>query len=199
MITIIRHAKTKWNMPPKRIQGHTDVGISEEGREQARELGKKILYPTFIATSPALRCIQTIDALFPKLDVPVIKNPRLLELNMGKFTGLLETEAAELYMDDWNAWIKTPEQVHVGGNGGQLDELLNNGLAVLSEISASYNPSKDNILIVTHGGVIRTLRCFFEGKSLNEFHNMIVDNLSRFLYVPSPSLRSFTLISEQSE
>ena len=41
-VYLTRHGQTVWNVENK-ICGATDVALTELGREQARELGKKIL------------------------------------------------------------------------------------------------------------------------------------------------------------
>ncbi len=40
-LLIVRHGETEWNAEG-RIQGHTDIGLSERGEEQARSLGQRL-------------------------------------------------------------------------------------------------------------------------------------------------------------
>jgi len=40
-LLIVRHGETEWNAEG-RIQGHTDIGLSEKGAEQARSLGLRL-------------------------------------------------------------------------------------------------------------------------------------------------------------
>ena len=41
-LLIVRHGETEWNAAG-RIQGHTDIGLSSNGVDQARSLGKRLL------------------------------------------------------------------------------------------------------------------------------------------------------------
>ena len=41
-LLLVRHGETEWNAEG-RIQGHTDIGLSEKGAEQARSLGQRLV------------------------------------------------------------------------------------------------------------------------------------------------------------
>ncbi|HEX7021716.1 MAG TPA: histidine phosphatase family protein, partial [Trueperaceae bacterium] len=66
-ITLIRHAVTTWNAD-RRIQGQSDVELSEEGREQAQALGRRLATMpdiSLVYASPLLRSRETARIALP--------------------------------------------------------------------------------------------------------------------------------------
>jgi len=193
-IILIRHAHTEWNGPPRRFQGRTDVPVSMEGFMAACRLGQSLPVPDRIICSPARRCRQTVHALFGNQSIPVNEEPRLWEIDNGKFSGLLETEVTNAYPEEWCLWQKNPAQVRVGG-GETLQELQKRILSAVSDVVASAR-SGENIIVMTHGGPIRVLRCLAERRPLDDFHKLKVANLSQHQLFFQNSSKDFDLIEK---
>jgi probable phosphoglycerate mutase len=175
---LLRHAHTEWNGPPRRLQGRTDIGLSEEGRRAARELGSSLPRPHRVVASPARRCRETIAALFGADPPPEVFDSRLWEIDLGYFAGLTEAEAAEAYPAEWRAWLRRPSAVRPGG-GETLAEMQARVLAMFDTVEAAVE-SPDLTLVVTHGGAIRVLDCHLSGRSLDDWHAMPIANLARY-------------------
>jgi broad specificity phosphatase PhoE len=84
LLALLRHAETGWNAE-RRIQGHTDVPLSDIGRARLREQRLPALCSGMrVVTSPLARCVETA-ALLGIPEAP--REPRLMEMNWGKWQG----------------------------------------------------------------------------------------------------------------
>jgi broad specificity phosphatase PhoE len=83
-LALLRHARTAWNAEG-RIQGHTDTGLSEEGRAQWR--GRALpaaVQGMRVVSSPLRRCLET--AVLAGV-APAAIEPRLAEMRWGAWEG----------------------------------------------------------------------------------------------------------------
>lgn len=82
----VRHGQTVWNVENK-ICGCTDSPLTEYGREQARETGRKILAEGIqadeILCSPLSRAKDTAQLISEMTGIPCRVEPRLIEQNFG--------------------------------------------------------------------------------------------------------------------
>jgi probable phosphoglycerate mutase len=86
-LALLRHGPTDWNAQG-RIQGLTDVALSEEGRAKMAGLRLPFL-PARVYSSPKLRARQTAEAL----DLAGVKfDARLVEQHWGDWEGLTRDE-----------------------------------------------------------------------------------------------------------
>ena len=109
-IVLIRHGQSQWNLE-NRFTGWTNVDLSEKGREEALEAGRKLKEAGFTFdqayTSVLTRAIHTLQIIEEELDlnwIPVNMAWQLNERHYGALQGLNKAETAEKYGD---------EQVHI--------------------------------------------------------------------------------------
>jgi len=105
-LVLLRHGESDWNKE-NRFTGWTDVDLSAEGREQAREAGATLKREGFsfdIAyTSVLKRAIRTLWIAMDEMDllwVPVERSWRLNERHYGALQGLNKSETAEKFGED---------------------------------------------------------------------------------------------------
>lgn len=105
-IILLRHGQSQWNLE-NRFTGWTDVELSDKGREEAREAGRKIaeagLQPEFYFTSYLRRAIHTLEIAAAEMErdwVPVIKDWHLNERHYGALQGLNKADTAAKYGDE---------------------------------------------------------------------------------------------------
>jgi broad specificity phosphatase PhoE len=134
-IILIRHGETDWNIEG-RYQGQADPPLNSNGFLQAEELSKglenvgiQVLY-----TSPLQRTRQTANILANNLKVPVIDEPRLMEIHQGDWQTRLRSEIESLYPELFSNWETDPWEV--SPPGGEH----------LSQVQARVNQSVDDIL-----------------------------------------------------
>src|SRR5690349_8413010 len=90
---IFRHGETDWNVE-ERFQGHLDIPLNDNGRNQARELGQKMKHFGLeaIFSSDLCRASETAQIVAQSINVPIFKDPRLREAHLGQAQGLTRTE-----------------------------------------------------------------------------------------------------------
>jgi broad specificity phosphatase PhoE len=147
-ITWIRHGQSTWNAEGI-WQGHTDVPLSELGKEQAKALNPRLESRQFDAvySSDLLRCQETCRLAMP--DTEMVVDQRIREINFGIYEGkskdTLTPEEAEAvqrwWVDPYNEKLKGGESMAC------LDERV---AGFLTEL-----PEECEVAIFTHGGVIR--------------------------------------------
>ncbi len=105
-LVLIRHGESTWNKE-NRFTGWTDVDLSEEGRQQAKEAGevlKKEGYVFDVAyTSVLKRAIRTLWTVLDGMDlmwIPVYRSWRLNERHYGALQGLNKAETAAKFGED---------------------------------------------------------------------------------------------------
>ena len=99
---IARHGETVWNREG-RIQGHTDVGLSERGVEQARLLGRRLGNMAIDAAyaSDLSRASDTATIALEGREVPFHPTFSLREYHKGAFEGLTEAELRTRYPSEY--------------------------------------------------------------------------------------------------
>lgn len=141
---LARHGETEWNTV-RRFQGATDLPLTDEGRRQAANLGTLLAGRSFdgVWSSDLSRAVETarIAVGDPSVDA------RLREMDFGELEGAVwdglppETQAALVRFDGFEA-----------PGGESIDRLRARVVAFCDGL-----PAGDHLL-VTHGGVVRTLR-----------------------------------------
>lgn len=152
---IARHGETDWNNQ-KRLQGHTDIPLNENGFRQATELAKLIseVAVTHILTSNLVRAHEMGRIVSEHLKLPLVIDPRLRECRFGTIEGLTREEIVERYGETFIDSANHVYNFHSVG-GERYDEVLKRGLDALSDFYKQYTDAIP--LVISHGRIIRTL------------------------------------------
>jgi len=146
-LALLRHGPTGWNTLG-RIQGHTDIPLSDEGLARMRGL---LPPPSFAQArafaSPLLRARQTAEAL--GLADPIL-DARLMEQNWGRWEGLSRAEI--LARDGEDAFMRAGLALRFRPPGGESTEELHNRVAAFLKDVAREN---GDAIAVAHMGVLR--------------------------------------------
>lgn len=170
-LTWIRHGQSTWNAIG-RWQGHTDVELSELGRQQSQALAARLKAFDFdaIHASDLSRARTTGELALPERDITV--DPRLREINFGVYEGKTSEELTEEERADVYGWWAEPYSRKL--KGGESMECLN------SRIQSWFDdlPQECNIAVFTHGGVIRNALWQIVGRPGDGQWRASVDNTS---------------------
>lgn len=147
-VTLIRH--TRLQVAQGVCYGQSDVDIASTFVQELALIRQKLSHWQFDAvfTSPLQRCAKLAQALAPDA---IRHDARLKELHFGDW----EMQAwADIPRDVFDVWAQNYATLSPP-NGETFSELQGRGVAFLSEMQAQF--PQGHIVVVTHGGMIRTL------------------------------------------
>jgi len=146
-LALLRHGPTDWNAAG-RIQGHTDIPLSDAGLAKMAAL-RLPLEVTRVYASPMLRARQTAEAL--GLPAPIY-DARLMEQNWGVWEGLTREEI--FAREGADAFIKAGSnqgEAFRPGGGESTGELHARVASFLKDVAEG----ESDAVAVAHLGVLR--------------------------------------------
>ena len=164
MFYMIRHGETDWNVKGLCQGCKYDIPLNDNGIKQAKCSAKAFINKdiTKIYSSPMLRARQTCDFIKLELGLDVLFSPLLVETNYGVIQGqnMQEVIKSGKYKDIFEKADGGDLDVHFP-EGESRNVVTNRFLEFLKSIEISENDK--NILIVSHGGTIRSIRMALTG------------------------------------
>ncbi|OEJ96326.1 histidine phosphatase family protein [Streptomyces thermolilacinus] len=153
-IVLWRHGQTSWNLE-RRFQGSTDIELTETGLAQARRAARLLaaLRPDAIIASDLKRAAATAAELAAITGHQVSHDAALRETYAGVWQGLTHEEILARHGDEYRAW-KRGEPVRRGG--GELETEVADRAAPLVLEHVGKLPEDGTLVVVSHGGTIRT-------------------------------------------
>lgn len=153
-IILWRHGQTSWNLE-RRFQGSTDIELTDTGTAQARRAARLLasLKPDAIVASDLKRAVATAAELAAVTGLPVTHEEGLRETYAGEWQGLTHDEIIARFGDQYDAW-KRGEAVRRGG--GELETEVADRAAPIVLRHAEKLPDNGTLVVVSHGGTIRT-------------------------------------------
>lgn len=163
---ITRHGETEWNTQ-KRSQGWLNSDLTLKGERDAMALGMHLLDIPFkaIYSSTSERTVHTAELIRKNREIPIIREENLREIHLGEWEGKTEDEIKKLYPSDFQAYWNTPS-LYKPSKGECFSTLQKRVLKAIDRIK--HEQGEGNILIVTHGVVVKTLVAFFKGLELDQ-------------------------------
>lgn len=162
---VVRHGQTDWNKE-NILLGSTNRPLNQTGIEQAYKLKEKLKDVKFdhIISSSLERAAKTANIV--SNNGKIITNDNLKERDYGKLEGTKPKNIA-YYWD-----IKINSEEHSVEN---LKKFLTRIFIEMDQIIKKYQKD-ENILIVTHYGVVMAIEAYFNEKFNYCFDNFLIDN-----------------------
>jgi broad specificity phosphatase PhoE len=176
---LVRHGITAWNRE-MRMQGHTDIPLDAEGREQARRLSRRLVAetraPQAIWSSDLARARQTAEAIAVPLGLTVQTTALLRETNLGAWEGLTRPEIeARGDAEHLARYLRDPLTCRPPG-GETLEAAWERMVQAGQEIRARHPAGQ--VAVVGHGGSLRVLLCEALDASIHSLRRLWLDNAS---------------------
>ena len=168
-LILVRHGQSVWNAS-NRFTGWTDVGLSEQGGEEAEDAGRQQseIRIDVVHTSDLIRAQRTAEIIMrhneASEDVPTNYDWRLNERHYGALQGLNKAETAEQH---------GAEQVHIWRRSYDVAPPEGESLEMTAERTIPYFTeeivpdlvSGKNVLVSAHGNSLRSIVMHIDGIS----------------------------------
>lgn len=182
---IMRHAdkeKGDFTNPQLPLQDHP---ISQMGQEQARNL-RRFFADREIAhiyISAYQRTGQTIAFVAEQFGLSPVMDDRLNEIDIGLFEGATEDEVREKFPVEWQAFLsrKADFRFPEGETGEEAQKRIVEFLEEKRQLHGD-----ENVIAVSHDGLIRTLMCHVMNIPVTSRWNFFVDfcGITEITYQP---------------
>jgi len=176
-IIFLRHGQAKNNIE-RILSGRTPgIPLTEKGIEQAEKAAKFLedMNISAIYSSPIERARHTAEIVGKHNSLDVILDDRLIELDMGKFTGV---PYDEIFSTHGNVFMKF--------YNGEL-EIAHNGVETFAEVKKRIlgivdhvieNHPDQNVVLVTHMDPIKAMLSTVVDLSAENLFELIIANAS---------------------
>ena len=168
-LILVRHGQSVWNAS-NRFTGWTDVGLSEQGVEEAEDAGRQLadIRIDIVHTSDLVRAQRTAEIIMrhnkASGNVPTKYDWRLNERHYGALQGLNKAETAEKH---------GAEQVHIWRRSFDVAPPEGESLEMTAERTIPYFTdeivpdlvSGKNVLVSAHGNSLRSIVMHIDGIS----------------------------------
>ena len=150
-VVLLRHGETEWSVQ-RRHTGRTDIPLTPEGEEQARQASRLVGGHPFslVLSSPLRRARETAELAGLS---PIVTDERLVEWDYGAYEGRTTAEIRETEGAAWSIWT-----AHVSPGvtpGEQLADVAARADAVLLHIRAALVTG--DVAVVAHAHLLRVL------------------------------------------
>ncbi|MBW8734513.1 MAG: histidine phosphatase family protein [Asticcacaulis sp.] len=155
MFFVLRHGQTDWNLEA-RLQGSTDIGLNDTGREQARRAADILMGQgiDMIIVSPLSRAMETAQIVGARLGLDPVIDPRLTERNFGQFEGMTIDEV-HLHREEMREHMNPEADIdgkHYPWNAEPLGDVIDRVFASVEE-----HRRTGTCLFVCHGIPFRAI------------------------------------------
>ena len=167
-----RHGETVANVE-RRFQGRNDTALTEHGRLQARMLAAILAEflagqptPRFVS-SPLPRARTTMELVLEALGLPrsYDTDPRLMEIDLGDWSGLTDEEAKARDPAMWEKRIHDKWNVRVPGGG-------ENYAMVAQRLTVWAGELDRDTVAISHGAATRILRGLILGLDARQMSDL---------------------------
>lgn len=156
---VVRHGYSVSNKD-NRYAGQLDIALDEIGLVQAQDV-KDFIVKNYkvdaVYSSDLSRAIDTAKPTAEALGLEIKTDKRLRELNVGLWHGLLVSEVKEKYPETFAGYRANKARPEGGETFGEMADRVYASFEQMAE----ENEGK-TLLVATHGGTIRALRCRIE-------------------------------------
>lgn len=160
---ITRHGETEWNVE-KRLQGRLNSNLTENGVKDAKLLGERLKNIDFdmVYASPSKRAVETAKLIMGNRALPLKTDERLMEIHLGEWEGRTTGEIKQTEPDLHFLYEEKPHLFK--GTGESFVDVKQRVDSILKDLEKTHQ--NGNVLVVTHGVVIKVLQTILKGRSL---------------------------------
>jgi glucose-6-phosphate isomerase len=171
---LIRHGETEWSLSGRHT-GRTDIPLTPNGEDEARELGKHLLDIPFshVLTSPLKRALQTCE--LAGLDKTPETEPDLAEWDYGDYEGQRSVDILK-ERPDWNVYR----------DGCPRGEMPTQVSARADRLIARLRKLDGNIALFAHGQIGSVLAARWIGLAVADAQHFMLGTASLSIFAFDP-------------
>ncbi|WP_102401068.1 alpha-ribazole phosphatase [Haloimpatiens massiliensis] len=177
-IYLVRHGETFQNARGT-YYGSMNVGLNKKGVAQIEALSKffKDINIDKVYISDTKRAYETAKIILREKPKSLYKDERLKETSFGDFEGKTFEELSKEYPKECEMWLKDWKNFRPPGGETYMEmyERVSNFMDELKQMKY------DNVLIVTHSGVIKAILCYVMEENIDLFWKFACANGDRVL------------------
>ncbi|HAX24843.1 MAG TPA: histidine phosphatase family protein [Thermomicrobiales bacterium] len=177
-IFLVRHGQTDSNVA-RLFDGATDTPLNRRGLRQAELVAERIgqlADLTSLYSSPLQRALFTAQAISRSIGLQPVLDPGLQEMNFG----IAENHTMATIIERWPelaAQIQNPDESNVVFPGGESLAVFHQRIRMTLDLIATANQGQ-RIVVVAHGGVIRSAVSQLLGRTPDDWRTLTVENCS---------------------
>lgn len=167
-LIVVRHGETDFNVRAIH-QGQSDTFLNQTGLEQAIQVANRLVNEKIdvLYSSDLKRAFQTAQIISQKLKLTITASNHLRERSFGDFEGLTIEETQRIISFDPHNVDYYDDPISRLYNVESSKDMINRIQKFLKRLKAKHKGK--NVLLVTHGGVIRGLfEIFNEKKNIKD-------------------------------
>jgi broad specificity phosphatase PhoE len=157
LVYLVRHGETPWNVE-RRFQGQLNVELSPAGQAQARALAgwlaERPVRFSAIYTSDLRRAAETAAIIGERIGIKPQLDPRLREINVGEWSGLLAAEVEQKYPGALVEWHDRIDRYTIPG-GESIPTVQKRVLQAYRALVDAHDG--EAIILVSHGAALSAL------------------------------------------
>jgi len=171
---LVRHGVTPANKE-NRFAGRTAETLHPEGVAQIRRVGEELRHYEIAAVycGPLPRTMMSAQILAAQLGVPVEVADALNEIYIPHWDGLTKQAIREEFGGQYPLWCDYPQQFRLPGC--ETLAMVQDRAVNLVEGLWAARPG-ENLLVVSHLIVLRCLALYYQGRPLQDFRRLQIDN-----------------------
>lgn|SRR5690625_1494528 len=165
MLTLyfVRHGETDWNVE-NRVQGRCDSKLTNKGMKDIIDLRSLIKHISWQAvySSPSERTLHTVALLTNNMK-NVKRDNRIKEMSLGLFEGMTWEEIKQHDIEQYTNYWYAPHKFYLS-SGESFYDVKERITDFLNDLRRQFQSG--NILIVTHGVVIKIVQALAQNNEL---------------------------------
>lgn len=174
-VYLLRHGETSYNADGNRYCGRTDAELTAKGVSQAQRVAETLQGQSIDAVyaSPLKRAYLTAEIASGNR-LPVVRDPRLIEVDFGEWEGKTREEFVSENPSLWQSWNDSPDDTRAGGSGDTALEVVNRVDDFFAEMKQKHDGQQ--LLVTAHNGVNRLYLAWKLGMPLKYYRRIVQEN-----------------------
>lgn len=180
-VIAVRHGETEWNLE-KRVMGQLDSPLTALGVRQAQALAERLRPVPFrrLYSSDLGRAMSTAGCIAAASGRALDARSDLRERDKGVFQGLTRSEAGERYPEESHYFERLADDYPIP-DGESGSDFRGRCVAAFTDLADQH--MGEQIVVVTHGGVLRRMFEYVLGLSGKEDRTFKRQNASFNVFV----------------